>query len=808
MPTPTVEWSRRPRLQPMRVDHLHLLRTIDRRAALLPAMRFRRGTESPMELPLQHQLARLDRRVQESGLDRDGALQRLLRSINRRYPTAGDHHVLQVVEQRLALLELGVGDRGFHPLRPGVLTGPYVLGTDIASGVAVRAQPSHLARTTIISGATGTGKTTLLHHIVEQALREGVKVWTIDAKDDSQQLAVSNERTLVIDAHSPLNLLQRPSFLSKSEHQAIFSNLFARAFFGGEHLKQVVTRAFEQLDDHGTFEDLAANIERGVTKNATYAERDAIRGALQRAHRVKQLYPGLYQTKHGARIEDLCEHPFCFPIKIQTEVDEFIFSYLIHLLFLYQRSRATRPVLSHLIQMDEGMLSWNRNASSKIEGVPLLSYLQSMIREFGIGMLISTTSIHLLDPLLKSNTFLRIALNVTDHVEGTEVARTFGLNEQQREDFHRGLTRGEEIIKFADEWTDPILATYPARSQRKAATLAEWEAAKRRITALIPAPPSPIIITAAAREENTGWTPPSQAPAATASRGQATRATDSTAASVTTSSAQERLPQLSPNASQETSPNATEKVVSPNQAHRLVEDFGIASNSSERRTSPNASRPRVALGEHARALLQDVADHPFTLCTKAYRRCELLLAQGDRARAQLERLALLRATRVTCGRGRGKSGIALSLRPDAWRVLGRPRGKGLRGGSSAGHSHCVFELSRRIPDSTIEEYLGSKPIDLCIPFNTATHELFYRAITLLTGKTPHLEDGDIIAVEVEISAPRSVRNAVKNTALGVALTILAVADREPERLDLNLPPNAIVLDVYALLDTLRPTEEL
>jgi hypothetical protein len=120
----------------------------------------------------------------------------------------------------------------------------------------------------------------------------------------------------------------------------------------------------------------------------------------------------------------------------------------------------------------------------------------------------------------------------------------------------------------------------------------------------------------------------------------------------------------------------------------------------------------------------------------------------------------------------------------------------------------VFELSRRIPDSTIEEYLGSKPIDLCIPFNTATHELFYRAITLLTGKTPHLEDGDIIAVEVEISAPRSVRNAVKNTALGVALTILAVADREPERLDLNLPPNAIVLDVYALLDTLRPTEEL
>jgi hypothetical protein len=119
----------------------------------------------------------------------------------------------------------------------------------------------------------------------------------------------------------------------------------------------------------------------------------------------------------------------------------------------------------------------------------------------------------------------------------------------------------------------------------------------------------------------------------------------------------------------------------------------------------------------------------------------------------------------------------------------------------------VFELSRRIPGSTIEEYLGAKPVDLCVSFNTELHEPFYRAITLLTGKTPHLEDGDIIAVEIEISAPSrsGLRNAAKNTAAGVALTILAVADREPDRLALNLPPNAIVVDVYALLDALRTT---
>jgi hypothetical protein len=131
--------------------------------------------------------------------------------------------------------------------------------------------------------------------------------------------------------------------------------------------------------------------------------------------------------------------------------------------------------------------------------------------------------------------------------------------------------------------------------------------------------------------------------------------------------------------------------------------------------------------------------------------------------------------------------------------------KGLRGGSSAQHSFCVFELSRRIPGSLVEEQLGPKSVDLAIPFNTDQHEPLYRAISALTGKTPRLKDGDVIAIEVEISQPSKtgLRNAVKNAAAGVALTVLAVDDRTPERLASLLPPNAMVVDVYALLDALR-----
>ena len=248
----------------------------------------------------------------------------------------------------------------------------------------------------------------------------------------------------------------------------------------------------------------------------------------------------------------------------------------------------------------------------------------------------------------------------------------------------------------------------------------------------------------------------------------------------------------------------------PSNAQRGVEELaeGIkrASNRSPDATASNTLRPRVAVNKHTTALLHDVGTHPFTLCVQAYERCGLLLAQGDRARGQGERLGLLCATRVTSGRGRGKTGVSLSLSAEGQRVIGTST-KGLRGGSSVQHSFCVFELHRRITGSLIEEYLGSKAVDLAIPFDTEQHETFYRSISALTGTTPRLSDGDVIAIEVEITGGKrsAERNAAKNQEAGVALTIIAIDHKAPERLAASLPSNTLVVDVYTLLDALRST---
>jgi hypothetical protein len=730
----------------------------------------------------------------------DPKLMRLLQAIRPDHPGSIDLRLWQSVRRITGPFEAFHRDHPFVVAPPGILDGrPFTTPLrQLADDQSITLDDHELAEHVGIFGRSGGGKTTCAQQFAHEAYRRNLSVLTIDSKEDARAFPVLYPDTIVVGPGTPIPLLEPPSWLEQSAARPQLITPLKQTMWGVEGLQQVATESHARtFARHSRPRVLDWRDEvRGLAGNKdTYTRRDRCEGLALRLDRLVDQYPGIATTRvgEGIPLEALCTHPVYFGFGLHTEIEAFLTQWLLELRFSYNRANGLR-VLNTLVLLDESnLLVHDKTISAQ---APLVATFP-LLREFGIAVCLTANNYRTVPPPIRSSLYLQIAMNLTDATEATEIARTFGHKDRQREYHDKKLTLGTCIAKFGDRWKHPVVARFEPLQIPKSVDAAAWQAALDRTNALAR--------TAAAREENTGWTPPSQAPTATASREQPTRATDTTTASVTTSSAQERSPDLSPNAGHETSPNTSQEVIPPNAKHRLTKGSMIAPNRSETRTSPNAIRTHVALNQHATALLQDVGDHPFTLCTQAYRRCRLLFAQGDRARAQLERLGFLYATRVTCGRGRGKTGISLHLTAAGWN--GRTPVKGLRGGSSVQHSFCVFELSRRIPGSTIEEYLGTKPVDLCIPFNTEWHEPFYRAIMLLTGKTPHLDGGDIIAVEIEISQPRSTRNAVKNAAVCVALTILAVADREPERLALNLPPNAIVVDVYALLDALRTTEK-
>ena len=428
----------------------------------------------------------------------------------------------------------------------------------------------------------------------------------------------------------------------------------------------------------------------------------------------------------------------------------------VHHLFLYQRSRQARNDLEYVIVIDEALHLWQARANN-IEHQPLLSMLQSMVREFGIGLIVATTSLQVIDPILKANVFAQIAMNMTNHFESSEVARTFGLTTEEQAYFSAKLQRGECVIKLADGWRYPILASFPADHESKDVRDEEWHTALERINTITPT--EPVAESVAAREGIAGTEQP------TPSR--------------------ESAPSSSP----------------PARVAPAVEQ-DLSSNT--KKIPPNAIR-RVALNRYAAALLADAGDHPFTLTTTAYDRCGMHWTQGDRAKQLDIKLGLLEAHTVKTGAGRGKTGSALRVTPAGWQWLGRNPTKGTRGGDSAQHSFLVHELSRRITKRTIET-LGT---DLVIPYNTHNHQALIRVLGELAGRDLALNDGALITLECEVSAPAKTvpRNITRDA--GFALTIIATLPKHLTLASRLIAHNehVIVVDVLRLLDALHTTEE-
>lgn len=222
-----------------------------------------------------------------------------------------------------------------------------------------------------------------------------------------------------------------------------------------------------------------------------YIRRDAIQGTTRRIYRISSLYPGIARTNRGITIEQLSQHSLVFPAKTLNETDEFLFTILIHLKFEHNRHHQQRGTLSSLIVIDEGLLTFDKNAN-RIEG-PVLSSIATRTREYGMGIIITSSSLQRTDQLFQSNTSLHAIMGVTDGNEATAASKILSLSPQQREYLDRKLAPGQVILKTGEVWKEPMLATFPNLNIDKSIAASEWEAAVRRTRALAPPEPPPTI---------------------------------------------------------------------------------------------------------------------------------------------------------------------------------------------------------------------------------------------------------------------------------------------------------------------------
>jgi hypothetical protein len=374
------------------------------------------------------------------------------------------------------------------------------------------------------------------------------------------------------------------------------------------------------------------------TKTETYSRRDAIRGISLRLARVQQAAPLIFKSRHGILAETLCQNNLYFPLETQSATAEFFWTLLVYQLFAFQQANESRDKLACLLAMDEGLSLWNAQAAqhAKIEGTTLLSEIASRGREFGLGLVVTSTSVNLTDQLLKSNVYTRIAFNVYDGKESAEIARTFSLNPQQHTYFERRLTRGTCIMRLGDRWKDPILVNVPLVPYHKGVTHAEWTAAKERTEALI--------------------------------------------------EKEERMP-ISPTAIPVQPIAASPAPPAPT--------GGTSQRASQPRVA-TAPTNKIALNANERALLERIIGDPCWPCTWYYKQCALHKQAGDRARKKLALLALIEEQPTVFRAGTGGKGVGLRATRKGYELLNKKPRNGTRGGDSIQHEYLVRSLARAL----------------------------------------------------------------------------------------------------------------
>jgi hypothetical protein len=727
--------------------------------------------QQPAATPQQGGLAGLVEQVTALGLhERDPRVLPLFQGLRSARP--GSRIAERLTQQLTVLVQAAQEQNALTPfavLPPSVLAGgQFTIAYQAVDHVPVRITTEELTQHTLIAGPSGSGKTNILLHLLLQ-IGLFIRLWIMDLKDDYRFLAARHPSMLTLTDRTRLSLLRVPPYLTVGQHLGIFVDTFADALWGGEGTKQVLTEALTILYRQTmspSLVDLRLTLTELKRKGDTYQRVNAIDGACQRLKRIETQYPGIATTRAGLGVDDITNYSLYFPVTLLTEIEEFLFANLTTHLFIHHRSLGIRNQLTHLVILDEGLASFSRNNAHHINQTPLLLRPLGLSREFGIGYVPSTLSLSTTDLVLRGNTSTKILTPVEDH-ELQEAARTFGLNQDQTEYVRRSFTRGQCLIHIAHRTPTAVFAVHPPVLVDKNVTVADWQAALRRTEFLTPTEPTPTIHT--------------PQPLLTTTPAPATpRATD-----------QQPSPALTPS-------NTTTTTNRGSSPHPV-----IPSNRASERSSPP-----IALNKNQERLLRSVVER-IAPVTAHYERLGLHPDDGNAARQQLVLLGLATVEALTVGSGRGRRSICLIPTSSGIERSGTKPPRGRRAPASAQHIFLAQEFARLLSGKA-EAMVGTKSVDVLLTYRADKHAALGMALNTLASPPVNLTEGQVLAIEVEISSPEKTipSNVTKNA--GISLTIIAampkalpVAKRALAKLPHGLRRTATLIDALQLLDHLR-----
>jgi len=340
-----------------------------------------------------------------------------------------------------------------------------------------RVKRNELLRHIFILGPTGTGKSTLLLHLLTQLLAARVPFMIFDFKRNYRCLlhAPSSNDVIVFTvgrktAPLAINVLQAPPGVEFTEWADALTDTIGTSHLLLQGAKNVLKEALLQAHEKHHAQATLAHAH-ALLQATLYATRQGSRkyGWLESATRsIEELTKGAFgqalNATNGSALNDLLQHAVIFELHgFGDDQKRFFCLYFLHaILQLRKNSTTAREQLQHVLVFDEGHNVFPRERLGEIS-IP--ARLAREVREYGEAIIAATQQADISESLIANSGF-KLILRCDYPKDVTFASQLL----QIKPEWLPRLALGTGIARLPVRCYNPILFTFPEQPIKNTTT--------------------------------------------------------------------------------------------------------------------------------------------------------------------------------------------------------------------------------------------------------------------------------------------------------------------------------------------------
>ena len=396
------------------------------------------------------------------------------------------HQVIMAqAESNIALINHQKTQNPFRPFpsrekAQSELSGPLKLGYINEFDDKFGVSPDIFCTLTMILGRPGSGKSILNKYLLLQTLRkpQNWNTLIIDVKPEYHfLLPYARQLKVLTPKMIKLNPLQVPSWMTPQEYVKFITEVFVKENWllttSQNELEKILRDLYEE---RGVFK----NTQNYPTMKDLYEELDR-RYIKEKSWRIREIFPYIQNRISPYASSESFNCQIGLPdnlwreenlvLMLSQEFDDnmycFTVSYIAGLNYNYNRKKGLAGAkLRTLLNVDEARILFNANRNTKEVGESYISVVSTKTRDFGIGFIISSQESDSFNPVIRANSYLKIAFPLQDGRDRKFVVESFGLNEEQSEHVFKLPKFGQAIVRFGG-YPDPFLLAVPYLDLKK-----------------------------------------------------------------------------------------------------------------------------------------------------------------------------------------------------------------------------------------------------------------------------------------------------------------------------------------------------